>query len=248
MSASQKKGFTLVEVVVAVAILGAALVSIFAAQGGAIQAGARARRITTASLLARCKMGEIEENVLRDGLPAVSDRGSDGCCEDGEVEGFTCDWSVDRIVLPDSTQLAGEDGEGGQGGILDGLAGAAGGAADSSGGTPGISMEAVLAGAANVNSGDMISQMAMQYVFPILKPQLEEQIRRATVTIRWREGSREESFDIVQFLVATPQPLGGIPGQVGVQGQGGPGQTGTGLTGGGLGGPGGTGFNGQGGR
>ena len=56
----------------------------------------------TATLLARCKMGEIEEQVLREGLPAVSANGIDECCETGEVEGFECEWEIMRIVLPDA--------------------------------------------------------------------------------------------------------------------------------------------------
>ncbi len=94
-------GFTLLEVMVAVAILGITLVSIFSAEAGAIRMAGRARLLTTASLLARCKMGEIEEEIMRTGLPAVSSQGADECCEGGEVEGFDCEWEISRVVLPD---------------------------------------------------------------------------------------------------------------------------------------------------
>jgi hypothetical protein len=48
---------------------------------------------------------------------------------------------------------------------------------------------------------DGITQMAMQIAYPTLKPTLEESVRRATVTVRWREGNRDMSFDVVQYLL-----------------------------------------------
>ena len=48
--------------------------------------------------------------------------------------------------------------------------------------------------------------MAMQYVYPILKPAFESQIRRATVTVMWKEGDAEQKFDVTQYLVAD-QPI-----------------------------------------
>jgi hypothetical protein len=46
-----------------------------------------------------------------------------------------------------------------------------------------------------------MASMVMSYAFPIMKPLIEEQVRRATVTVRWNEGSSVQSFDVVQFLV-----------------------------------------------
>lgn len=192
-------GFTLLEVMVAVAILAFSLVSIFSGEIGAIRMASRARLMTTASLLARCKMGEIEEELMRTGLPAVSSTGSDECCIGGEVEGFTCEWEISRVVLPD--QMAEEE-EGEEGGALGGLLG--GGAAA---GTPPIptgpvAPEAMLSGSMVAGGSDMISQMAMQMVFPMLKPSIEEQVRRATVVVRWEEGTSTQEFNVVQYVVA----------------------------------------------
>jgi general secretion pathway protein I len=179
--------FTLLEVMVAVSILAIALTAIFGAEAGAIRVASRARLTTTATLLARCKMAEIEEMVLREGLPAVSAHGTDGCCEEGEVEGFECEWEISRIVLPETMSLAGDEGS------------------DAAGGrTP--TPEDLLAGAATGRGGGMIAELALQIAFPVLKPHIEEQVRRATVTVRWREGEAERSFDVVQYLVAEQPP------------------------------------------
>lgn len=213
MSAHAKRpsGFTLLEVMVAVTILGIALVAIFTSEVGAVRNGARARRLTIATLLARCKMGEIEEMVAREGLPAVSATGVDECCEGGEVEGFECEWEIERIVLPDEIMLGETDEEGGP---LDGLLAGAGGeeAAASPGlalgGPPSAAM--MMSGAMMGGGGDPVADMAMQIAFPVLKPSIEEQVRRATVTVRWREGvgdsAHVEELEVVQFLVAEQPP------------------------------------------
>lgn len=186
-----RRGFTLLEVMVAVTILAIALTAIFASEAGAIRAAARARWMTTGTLLARCKMAEIEEQMLREGLPAVSATGTDECCEEGEVEGFECEWEISRIVLPDAA-LA-EDGTG------EGEASAG----DEGSAPTGVEDVMSMMGS---GGGDMMSQLAMQYAFPVIKPQIEEQVRRARVTVRWHEGTEEQSFDVVQFLVAEQPP------------------------------------------
>lgn len=232
--------FTLLEVMVAVAILGVALVAIFASETGAVRNGARARRLTTATLLARCKMGEIEETVMREGLPAVSSTGVDDCCEGGEVEGFTCEWEIERIVLPDEIMMgpAGEEGEeGGLGGLLgaatggeEGLdpAAAAGAAGFSMDSAP--SVDTLMSGALLGGGGDPIGDLALTLAFPVIKPHVEEQVRRATVTVRWTEGDDERDFTVVQFLVAE-QPAAALTNAAAdaVLGTGGtpPGGTGT---------------------
>jgi general secretion pathway protein I len=188
-----RDAFTLLEVMIAVAILGLSLTAIFSSEVGAANIAARARRQNIAATLARCKMGEIEEIVGVEGLPALDKKDEDNCCEHAPVEGYECEWIIERIILPELGVSEGdEEGEGDQ---------------DSSqrrlnetyedlnqqGGTP----EEVIAGQA----GDLTT-MALQIGYPILKPFFEEQVRRATVSVRWREGPRERGFDVVQFLVS----------------------------------------------
>jgi len=189
--------FTLLEVMVAVTILG-----IFSSEAGAIRVAGRARHLTTATLLARCKMGEIEEQMLREGLPAVSANGVDECCETGEVDGFECEWEIMRIVLPDAIPQ-GEEGDDNPLGLLGGAGEASATAAPTAPPTP----EQMMSGAMMSGGGDMVSQLALQFVFPILKPQLEEQVRRARVTVRWHEGTSEQEVSVSQYLVAEQPPI-----------------------------------------
>ncbi|MGB0678154.1 MAG: type IV pilus modification PilV family protein [Polyangiales bacterium] len=187
------QGFTLLEVMVAVAILSIALTAIFSSQVGAVKTAYRARHMGTAALLARCKMGELEEQVAREGLPAVLSKGKDRCCEAAPVKGFGCSWKIKRVVLPDGFA---QD-EAAQGRLADDAASAA---SDVSGQAAGVGSSAtdMLAGG---GGGDMVGTLAMSVALPILKPVLEEQVRRAEVRISWQEGNKRRGFDVVQYLV-----------------------------------------------
>ena len=187
-------GFTLLEVMIAVAILGLSLAAIFSSEVGASNVAQRARRQNVAATLARCKMAEIEEVVAIEGLPALEKGDTDGCCEHAPVEGFECDWIVERIILPEigaDEELEAEDEDPRQRSTrrltetYDEI--------NREGGTP----EEVVAG----EVGNLAS-LALEIGYPILKPFLEEQVRRATVSVRWKEGPAERGFDVIQYLVS----------------------------------------------
>ena len=169
-------------------ILSLSLTAIFASEVEAIRVGARAHHVTVASLLARCKMGEIEEQMLNEGFPAVREDGEDACCEDGEHEGFECEWVVERVELPDAIDTGAEGALGGLGGDH---AGDSAGAGD---------MEAALTGAAG---GDAVGALAVEAAFPVIRPFIEEQVRRATVTVHWGDRDDEDrQMAVTQYLVA----------------------------------------------
>ena len=67
---SRVRGFTLLEVMIAMAILATTLVVVFQSQSQSVSMAGRARFETTASLLAQSRMAEIEaansENVVSD--------------------------------------------------------------------------------------------------------------------------------------------------------------------------------------
>jgi general secretion pathway protein I len=186
-----RSGFTLLEVMIAVAILGLSLTAIFSSEVGAANVGARARRQNVAVTLARCKMGEIEQIVGIEGLPAIEKKDTDNCCEHAPVEGFECEWLIERIILPEFGDQGDED-ETAQDRSNSRLT-AAYDEVNSQGGTP----QEVVAGQAG-----NLAVLALQLGFPILKPFFEEQVRRATVTVRWKEGPSERGFDVTQYLVS----------------------------------------------
>ena len=182
--------FTLLEVMIAVAILGLALTAIFSSEVGASNVAQRAKRQHVATTLARCKMGEIEEVIAIEGLPLVEKADDDNCCEHAPVEGYECSWIVDRIILP---ELGADDSDD----ELD--------EKDQNNRRLNESFEAVQdTPTEQVISGESgnLAMMALQLGYPILKPFFEEQVRRATVSVKWTEGGKERGFDVIQFLVS----------------------------------------------
>ncbi|MDB4977512.1 MAG: ral secretion pathway protein [Myxococcaceae bacterium] len=246
--ASPKKqlaGFTLLEVMIAVVILAVGLSSLFTSEAGAIRIAQRARTTTVATLLARCKMAEVEEKIYKEGWPGELIEGNDECCEDAAHEGFKCEWKVERIKLPDQEEdkdadeaLSGSDGtskkskKSGGNGMLDALSGL-------SKQEPGDKMSSITdflsGGGANLTGSekrksereadgrnpddkdrpksddisgselDPMASMVMGLAFPMLKPVIEEGTRRASVKVIWKEGAKEQTFEVVQFMVSEQQ-------------------------------------------
>ena len=195
------RGFTLLEVMIAVAILGLSLTAIFSSEVGAANVAQRARRQNVAATLARCKMGEIEEIIAVEGLPALDKKDTDNCCEHAPVEGFECEWIVERIILPELGADEAVEEEEEELTLADQTARRQTELYDEIN-TGNAEPEQVLAGEAG-----NLATLALQIGFPILKPFFEEQVRRATVRIRWKEGPDERGFDVTQYLVSeTPVP------------------------------------------
>lgn len=197
----RSEGFTLMEVMVAVGILAIGLTAVFSSEGQAIKVGTRAQHMNVAALMARCKMSELEEQVLREGLPAIDDQGHDACCEGAELDGFECEWKMERVVMPDDLFGSEDDLLGGE----DDDSSSASSVLDDDGAQT-AALDSMLGGAQGIGGGDAFAEMAIGIAFPVMKPAIEEQVRRATVTVRWREGTSTREFDVVQFLVAE-QPI-----------------------------------------
>jgi prepilin-type N-terminal cleavage/methylation domain-containing protein len=302
--ARKNQGFTLLEVMLAVAIMAIALGAVFSAQAGSMKMATRARKLGFANLLTRCKMGEIEEDLAKKGLPTILQTDSDKCCKDAPIEGFKCKWEISPIILPD-TMFGSEDEKNGKksgtgtgtgatsplGGPstgsspLGGLSGLGSGSSSSKSGLSGLLGAAssllggnktegpdgklpeslkdkdgkeltkdkdgktidkrnpddllktdpagLLAGGGG-NEVDGLTAMAMQFVYPVLKPSFQGQIRRVTVTVSWSEGEAPKTMDVTQYIVAEqPVPLATDPNNpnAALGGVGTTGTTGLGTTG-----------------
>lgn len=234
------RGFSLLEVMVAVAILGLALTVILSAQAGLYSAGSHVQNETVAIGLARCKMGEIEENLLREGYQELDQADQGPCCEDQESTHMTCSWKVERVELPqpstfDQTNPAGGSslelggsgdpssvlGAGTAGGMLPNGAGAFGalfsagandaGALVAAGGADGgFGALADMMGGATSQGVAGLAPLVMSIVYPTLKPMLEASIRKITLTVKWREGIQERELMVQQYV--TNPMRGGLTG------------------------------------
>jgi general secretion pathway protein I len=96
---SSSRGFTLLEVLVAIAILGLGLTVILSSQVGLFTSTSRGAHLTVASNLLRCKMSEIELMLDQKGFSLTDENDEGECCAD-ESEGYTCSWKLERVELP----------------------------------------------------------------------------------------------------------------------------------------------------
>lgn len=211
------KGFTLLEVMVALAILSGALVVLIRIVTGNIQNTNKAKMMTVSTFLARAKIVEIEDRVLIEGFIDFDDEKKGDFAAEGYPQ-ITWDSNVERVRLPmDLAQQAQQ--------------------ASSNATQP----------QANVGSQNPLQFMAgfmggfMSTLMDPIRIGLEESVRRVTVHVYWNEfGKPPQTFEVVTFLTdpakldmaltgGSPIPNPGDPnaasGQQGRNGQpGSPGQ------------------------
>src|SRR5205085_6981497 len=86
----RSRGFSLLEVMVAIAILGLVLTVILSAQGGLAASNRASSNMGNAVSLGRCKMSEIEEKMLKLGYPEIDQIDQAvPCCDEEASEQFT---------------------------------------------------------------------------------------------------------------------------------------------------------------
>ncbi len=231
----RRRGFSLLEVMVAVALLGAVVTVIVSAQAGLVASNQAAANMSQALEVGRCRMSELEEKELKLGFPEIEEKDTSTiCCDDKEVPGFSCDWQIERVTLPQMTSLGGEGGLssllGGGLGLDAGLAMLGAGASSALATPMGTVLSNPLGGAqldfdgGLQNMGQSLTQsfgqslgggagmsgllsLVFSLVYPSLKPLLESAIRRVTVVIKWNEGHTARDFTLVQY-VTNPSSAG----------------------------------------
>lgn len=194
---SRTRGFTLLEVVIALAILGVALMGIFDLNAGAIASHGYSKRLTVASLLAKAKMTDLEQQLYDDGLPPDDDEESGDFSDEGWPN---YKWRA-KILAPQTDQVSPDQligalfnlptdmmGEGGIAGMLGG--GAAAAAAGGAGADP-------MAGLAALGPMGAMAQTQ----FTQMLEQVGQSVREVHLTVSWKDGDQVDSIDLVTHMV-----------------------------------------------
>ncbi|GAC1339716.1 MAG: hypothetical protein NVSMB23_09050 [Myxococcales bacterium] len=235
-------GFTLLEVMISLAILAIALVALSDLNGSAVQMHSYARRATQATLLVRSKMLDMEELLTKEGFRDFDDE-KHGTFD--EVAGYS--WRAEILkpdVQLDEGALLGmlgigpgaKGGAGGSGGAgaasttglnaaLSGAGALLGGAGALPGGLAGVSGAAGLA-AAGPFAG-LIQGQAKSFI-----ETLKKSVRELRITVSWQDGKNERSVSASQQIVVLPEMVGKagqVPQAAPQPGQLAPGQISPGL-------------------
>ena len=220
---SRRRGFTLLELMIAVAILSVVLVWSVEATTRAISAENHSKLMTTATFLARKVLVDLEDELAEKGMQddAFSSE-KEGTFEEDGFKRFKWRRIVDKITLPgsDVVQSALGKAQGAGGGGLGGFGGAGG-----SGGTPTIpgfgSTGGTSGGSSGAGAGGAAGSAGLfSGSFGLVKEVLEQGIRRVTVKVVWTEHGDEQVVEVNEYItdvrrvdqaVQVPN-LGAIPG------------------------------------
>jgi general secretion pathway protein I len=192
-----RRGFTLLETIIALAILSMALMAIVDINTGAMSNHSYSKKLTVATLLARSKMTDLEQKLYDEGFSNDDDEESGDFSDEGwgnfkwrakilapRTQGVSPDQLIGAIFnLPMGG--AGDDPMGG----ISSLFGAAGGG-DAKGGPA----------AAGGGMGAMAG--LAQPMFTQMIEQITSTVREVHLTVYWKEGTQLESLDVVTHVVS----------------------------------------------
>lgn len=177
------RGFTLLEVMVALAILAGALLALSDVVGGALRNHVRAQQLEVATLLARGKLVALEEGFERTGFRDFDETEEGTFEDDGHPE---IRWTAE-VVKPE-VELSAEK-------ILSMLTGSE----DLSALLPGAS-----GGEGGVTTLDPRAGMLaglVQTQLTVFGETVKKGVRELRLTVRWPEGETERAFTVVTHLV-----------------------------------------------
>jgi general secretion pathway protein I len=214
-------GFTLLEVMVALAILAGALMALAELGGSALRNHAAARDLSAATLLARGKLAELEERYEDAGFKDGDEQATGDFADAGRPD---VRWAIE-VVRPDPSLAADQllatlAGAGGTQGLLDRLFGG-GAAAGTAPGKPQGTQPGPLAGAAagllggggaagGLGGGALAGMVQTQVT--AFGEQIKKAVRELRLTVAWNDG-RPRSFTVTEHLVVlNPRAPGGARG------------------------------------
>jgi prepilin-type N-terminal cleavage/methylation domain-containing protein len=175
-----RRGFTLLEIMVALAILSFGLLSLIGAQGNSLRASGRAENIQTASLLGRQimneKLIEFQKNLLKGSFP---DEKEENGAFDPPLDRFRWEFKVRKVEIP----VIGESG-----GAVEAAPGAGEG-----GGTPGTAEGTVQA-----------PESAQRSLAQMVTKKISESVREISAKVLWDELGEEQSLTLTTHVSRVP--------------------------------------------
>lgn len=194
------RGFTLLEVMVALAILAAAMLAASELTSSALRNHERAVHLETATLLARGKLAALQDTYDREGFREFDQTDEGTFDREGHPE---VSWKLEvvkpKIDLGAKQILALFAGATGKEGDQLDLSALLSPGADLSGDT-GAGLEAAFPGGAAA-----VGPLQTQLV--VIGEQLKKGLREVRLAVSWKDGKREESFTVVTHILAFPKAI-----------------------------------------
>jgi general secretion pathway protein I len=168
----REAGFTLLEVMIAMAIMMLAFSSILMVQSSSLNTSEKAKNMNIVQMLARNLMIDTELEIRGKQFTDVKEE------ESGEFDAPYAEYKWKRAVKEIKFPELNISGPGDAGGTAGDQSAAAGGGGDDQG---------------NTQSGEQLTRLLTQF--------LSKAVREVTVTVSWRRGSGEQSYSLSTYWV-----------------------------------------------
>lgn len=176
-------GFSLLEVMIAVAILGLSMSSLLVSQMASIRATRYAQELTAVAFLAEYQLLELEWLMEKDGGWVPQDRNYEGTFSEQGWPGVRYKCVVDFLEIPDYSKIqAARDAK---------------------------ARQANPTGVKSRTAADQAFTM-LGVVWPMVKAAIEQSIRKVYCTVTWKEGKIDHSLKVSTFWTE-PERLTTIP-------------------------------------
>ena len=204
---STLKGFTLLELMIAMAILALSFVALLGHQSVAIQGGDYSNRVSQAAFLLEGKLLDVKHKILTESVDIFDN------CEEGDFkdEGFRrraemYRWKVCAFKL-EIQEGAAEQLTEQIGATLMGL----GGDSTSGGGLASLATQQGMdPNDPNGQLGRMMGQIQMATgAIPMLLQQLEDKVRKVRIEVTWKDKSRTRRVLVERFVTSLGSDSGG---------------------------------------
>ena len=211
-----EKGFSLLEILIAMAVLAFSLVALSGTQMVAITSSEYSNKVSQAAFLLESKLLEVEHKILTDSID-IYDNCDSGDFRDEGFKSFSWEVCTEKLEFQEgaSQQLAerfgailfGAGGDGNSGSTLNNLSGS--GALSQFG--MNLSEQQQQVGADGMNPLDkMMGQMAQAFdLIPTFLTPLEEQIRKVKLEVSWTHGTNQRRKIFVQRFITSLGAEGG---------------------------------------
>jgi general secretion pathway protein I len=183
-SSSQQRGFTLLEVMIALAILGMSLTVISHSYQNSVRAATRSRLMSVAVMLARYKMIEVEDTLFEKGFSDFAEE-EKGDFKDEGFDRYTYVVKVDKVELP--TNLNADS-------LSKTMGALTGSDTESSTSSSDNNPQDHLSTMMKLGTEMIAKQMEM------IRGVLEQSIRRIQLKVEWKEGSRTREITVAAYI------------------------------------------------
>jgi prepilin-type N-terminal cleavage/methylation domain-containing protein len=225
----KQKGFTLLEVMIGLALLGFALTVLIKSAAGNIFNARQAQMMGVATDLARAKMYDIEETLIKDGFTETGLSDANDACTDfkpftdeGWPDVYWCA-KIEQVELPSWDKLQAMAGGTGSG------SGASGSGALSDTGSGGGFQDSALGGMLSMMGGgfagggsgslDADSKAGASFIqgqYGMVQEILKVSIRKVTLTLKWQVVGSDRDMRVVAYFTdaaAMDKVLSGLGSQ-----------------------------------